>query len=85
MNGREGLNSLIDSNAKLQAEKAYYATMQAQCGEQSRPTTLREEAQRSAQEHAARSQKDLAAAAFFEAHPEFEEFIQLIRAGAIYI
>ena len=51
-------------------------------GNKYRPS-LREEQEKSAQYHAEQSLKNQQAAAFFAAHPEFDEFIRLIRSGVI--
>jgi hypothetical protein len=52
-------------------------------GQGRRPYTLREEAGKSAEHHRAESQKHSAAYDFLSAHPEFDEFIRLVRSGAI--
>jgi len=51
------------------------------CGEY-RPSVA-EQAEKDAAYHQDRAIKAQMAAAFFQTHPEFAEFIQLIRAGAI--
>lgn len=82
--------------AKLQAEKAYYAERASQgdrgfapapCIQgttaQSRPFTLKDEAGKAAEHHSSQAQKFAAAHAFLSAHPEFDEFIWLIRNGSL--
>lgn len=67
-----------------------YAYDQAQCGPavsslagDSRRPSLREEAEKSVASHYEQAAKADRAAAFFREHPEFDEFIQLIRSGVI--
>ena len=49
----------------------------------SRRSSLREEAERQVSQHLEQADKKARAAAFFREHPEFDEFIQLIRGGVI--
>jgi hypothetical protein len=78
-------------NAATYAEKMKFAqAQQAQCGQAiggvtqawHRPS-LREEAEKSVGYHREQADKQDRAAAFFREHPEFDEFIQLIRSGTI--
>jgi hypothetical protein len=59
------------------------------CGQQETPSTyrpsLKDEAAKSAQFHSDEAIKAAKAHSFLATHPEFDEFIQLIRAGAIRI
>lgn len=48
-----------------------------------RPPTLREQAEKNAALHATQAQKHSEAATFLMQHPEFDEFIRLIRSGAL--
>ena len=48
-----------------------------------RPPTMQEQAEKAADHHAEQHGKQRAAANFFAAHPEFDQFIQLVRQGAI--
>jgi hypothetical protein len=88
-----------EMNQKAQFERAYDAQRgeaQTQClnpvpmpncaqavGLGRRPYTLREEAEKSAAHHGEQAQKHASAASFLAAHPEFDEFVRLVRAGAI--
>ncbi len=79
------------------AEKMRYEQAQAQCGQAvqgiggqttnqqpfSRRPSLREEAEKQVGYHREQADKSDRAIAFFREHPEFDEFIQLIRAGVI--
>jgi hypothetical protein len=47
--------------------------------------SLRDEAQKRSSHHAQEASKAAEAANFFHLHPEFEEFIRLIRSGSIHI
>ena len=58
-----------------------YEKAQAVC----RPATLEEEKRKSAQYHWSEAQKAEAGADFLRRHPEFDEFIRLIRSGSISI
>lgn len=78
-----------DQSAKMNAEKAYYGdicgatqtnTAQA-CG--TREWNLRDEAGKQAQFHQEQANKAMMAASFLSAHPEFDEFIRLVRSGAL--
>ena len=67
-----------------------YAYDQAQCGPavsglagSTRRPSLREEAEKSVASHYEQAAKAERSAAFFREHPEFDEFIQLIRSGVI--
>lgn len=51
--------------------------------EEQQAHTSREEAIRNASYHGEMATKSYQAAAFFEANPAFEEFVRLIRCGAI--
>lgn len=58
------------------------------CGSQAQANvglaySLRDEAQRMANHHREQADKSAQAATFFHSHPEFEEFIKLIRSGSI--
>ena len=80
---------------RAQYEKAQAAQTQPQCAEETRSyigqaqavgrarLSLREEAEKQVGEHRAQADRADRAAAFFREHPEFDEFIQLIRAGVI--
>ena len=48
-----------------------------------RPPTLREEAEKSAGYHGDQADKFAKAAAFLREHPEFDEFVRLVRSGSI--
>ncbi len=80
-------------NAKMQAEKTYYSNLQQQAscsppaepypqceqavaGKDANPYSLQEEASR-------RAQSMRRAAVFFANNPTFEDFIRLVRSGAI--
>lgn len=67
-------------NAKLQAQVAYENNEQTS---PSRAYTLSEDAQRNEQFHYEQAAKAGNAARFLSAHPEFDEFIRLVRAGAL--
>lgn len=77
-----------ECNQKAQAAKAYYAqaatkqSIGGSCGYEPRPTPT-QEAERRAQRSFDDGAKAEAAALFLRQHPEFDEFIQLIRKGAI--
>ena len=82
-------------NAKLQAQKAYenakcevpMGNLCSQAGLQAglhAGYTLVEDAQRSEQFHCEQAQKAGNAARFLASHPEFDEFIRLVRAGALH-
>jgi hypothetical protein len=92
--------NLNEANAKMQAEKAYYANNlnQAQAGvcpapsayygdccAASEPFTLRGEAEQKVSYHRTQAEKADQAAAFFRENPAFDEFIRLIRNGSIQI
>ena len=86
-----------ETNQKLQAEKAYYA--QARVGTQATPAqppyygdtcgvaearpSLRSQAEQQVGYHRQEADKHDRAAAFFRENPAFDEFIQLVRSGAI--
>ena len=55
------------------------------CSEQKpyNPSSLQEEASLRAQEHYAQAAKQQSAAVFFANNPAFEDFIRLVRSGAI--
>lgn len=79
--------------AKQKAEKAYYGdTCNAQTpnlagavgmGTAIRDWSLADEASKSAQFHFEQADKANRAARFLSAHPEFDEFIRLVRSGAV--
>lgn len=76
--------------AQLQVQASYENTKCAEpmgtaCGQAVGriPFTLSEEAQRNEQFHYDQAAKAGSAARFLSAHPEFDEFIRLVRAGAI--
>lgn len=73
--------------AQLQEQAVYEsaAPMGATCGQAiaGRPFTLSEEAQRNEQFHYDQASKAGSAARFLSAHAEFDEFVRLVRAGAI--
>lgn len=85
--------SLLDyANAKMAEEKMRSErenmrserenmASQAQCG--IRRPSLREEAESQVGYHRTQADKQDRAAAFFREHPEFDEFIQLVRSGVI--
>jgi hypothetical protein len=56
-------------------------------GQAATPSTLRyslrDEAQKRAMHHAEQAEKAQSAAIFFSQHPEFEEFLRLVRSGSI--
>ena len=67
-----------------------YAYKQDQCDQavsglagSTRRPSLREEAEKSVASHYEQAAKAERSAAFFREHPEFDEFIQLIRSGVI--
>lgn len=83
-----------DTNSKLQADQSYrnadncgaaldpsYA--QAQCAMPKVAYSLRDEAQKLAHHHQEQSDKAARAAAFLHQHPEFDEFIRLVRSGSL--
>lgn len=86
-------------DAKLQAEKAYYGEKasppcepypQGMCGGTAQgvtptraPHSLQEEATSRARHHHEESGKAQSAALFFSQNPSFEDFIRLVRSGAI--
>ena len=82
-------------NAKMYAEKAYYANlggaksaqpisnMPDQCGVYD--PSLRAEAEQRVSLHRAEAEKHDQAAAFFRENPAFDQFVRLIRSGAIQI
>jgi len=66
--------------------KAYADTCQtstAGMAGKPRPYSLRDEAARRAENHYQEANKAQSAALFFSQHPEFEDFIRLVRQGAI--
>ena len=83
--------------AKMQAEKQYLNNASPtqphpvdQCGQAamgqtpSRPGySLRDEAQKRAMHHHEQADKAQQSAVFLSQHPEFEEFIRLVRSGAL--
>jgi hypothetical protein len=82
---------------KMRAQTAAEYAGQAQCGQAiggaiggcttdtvgSCRSSLREEAERQVGYHRVQADRQDRAAAFFREHPEFDEFIQLIRSGVI--
>lgn len=64
------------------AQAVGYATQSATTGSY-RPPTMREQAEKNAQYHFDLHIKAQQAASFLAAHPEFDEFIRLIRSGAL--
>jgi hypothetical protein len=85
-----------EAQLKQRAAMAGMAGMKAaqqpdQCCQVSGSTTanvfsrrsLREEAERQVSQHLEQADKKARAATFFREHPEFDEFIQLIRGGVI--
>jgi len=90
------MDRLEETDAKMQAEKAYNTPCPVspypvdQCEQTigmgyQRRDTLREEAERSVGFHRELADKADRAAAFFRENPAFDEFIRLIRSGAIQI
>ena len=81
------MNHYDEVNAKMQAEKAYTQTPNLAgdtCGVQAgRPYTNREQAEKNVGYHRMEADKHDRAAAFFRENPAFDEFIQLVRSGAI--
>ena len=83
-------NSLNQAAEKLKYERQ---AQQAKCGQAVRgigcdtasanQSSLRQEAEENARFHAGQVERQSRAAVFFGEHPEFDEFIQLIRAGVI--
>lgn len=55
------------------------------CCVEAKPPSMAEEAYKRAQDHAEIAEKAIHAADFLRKHPEFEEFIRLIRKGSIQI
>lgn len=80
----EEIKRFVDGNTERQVQTTYggIAGGRTQCDEQQAHTS-REEAIRNASYHGEMAAKSYQAAAFFEANPAFEEFIRLIRCGAI--
>lgn len=81
-------------NAKMQAQKQYdsrnyggsvgVAPQEATHAVRGdRQYTLKDEAGKAAEHHVAQANKFAAAHVFLSAHPEFDEFIRLIRSGSI--
>lgn len=67
---------------KMETHQA--AVMNAGCdAEAYYPPTLAQQAEKSAQYHFEEQVKAQKAASFLQAHPEFDEFIRLVRAGSI--
>jgi hypothetical protein len=66
---------------------AYYGEQAAKTcdvrGTAYRPPTMAEQAEKNADYHAEQHGKHRAAANFLVQHPEFDQFIQLVRSGAI--
>lgn len=92
------MNRLDEVNAKMQADKAYYAQTpnltgcaspgQPYYGEtcaQERRSSPTEQAEKNFANHSEQAMKSQMAAVFLRANPAFDEFIQLIRSGAIQI
>lgn len=76
---------LVDKIAEAPQEQTIYGGIaggRTQCDEQQAHTS-REEAIKNASYHGEMATASYQAAAFFEANPAFEEFIRLIRCGAI--
>lgn len=90
MEGYDKVNALNEKMA-YQAEKQAYDNSQlaqgiAGCNTNSyQPPTLRMQAEKNAAHHFDQHVKAQQAASFLTAHPEFDEFIRLIRSGAIQI
>jgi hypothetical protein len=70
------------SGAIRSGTQPYYG---AQCGQavQAKRPSLREEAEHGVGYHRTQADKHDRAAAFLREHPEFDEFVQLVRAGVI--
>lgn len=89
------VNSVIWTEEQLKQRAATVGMkadeQQGQCCQGSGSTTanvfsrrsLREEAEQQASQHLEQADKKARAATFFREHPEFDEFIQLIRNGVI--
>lgn len=85
------MNDLNEANAKQVAEKAYYAQGQTPqkpyygdtCGTAEGRPSMRSQAEQQVGYHRAQAEKHDRAAAFFRENPAFDEFIQLVRSGAI--
>jgi hypothetical protein len=90
-------SNLLQQNAKMQAEQSYRNSAlgdspappspmdmcgQAQAKSQS-AYSLRHEAEKRSMHHSQEASKAAEAANFFHLHPEFEEFIRLVRSGSI--
>ena len=75
------MSRLDEINAKMCADKAYDAA--SQCGEYD--PSLRAEAEQRVGYHRSQAEKHDQAAAFFRENPAFDQFIRLIRSGAIQI
>ena len=77
--------------AQQMAEANMKEQQKAQCGRaidgavagSVRRSSLREEAEKQVEYHAECASKADRAASFFREHPEFDEFIQLVRSGVI--
>ena len=78
-------------NWRVEKERLVQQPMQAQAGQavsglhgcDARRSSLREESEKQSAHHYEQAAKAERSAAFFREHPEFDEFIQLIRAGVI--
>ena len=79
-------------NEKMKASQLHQGCdTQAVCGEAQangvnqyyRPPTLREQSEKNAAYHMDEAQKLSSAAAFLREYPQFDEFIRLVRSGAI--
>jgi phosphoserine phosphatase len=86
---RETLEKIREENLRPKhANDSFYGDspaptpMQAMAGQERRPTPC-EEAEKRAAHHYAEADRAGKAADFLHAHPEFGEFVELIRAGVI--
>ena len=81
-----------EDNEKMKASQLYQGCdTQAVCGQAQaaginphyRPPTLQEQSEKNAAYHMEEAQKFASASAFLREYPQFDEFIRLVRAGAI--
>lgn len=73
------MNDSNEVNAKQTADKACGDT----CGPAEPNPSMRSKAEQKVGYHRAQAEKHDRAAAFFRENPAFDEFIQLVRSGAI--
>lgn len=85
---QEFINAAAVAEKMKHEQRQMAPTQQAQCGQAVpgigyRLPSLREEAEKQVGYHREQADKQDRAVAFFREHPEFDEFIQLIRSGVI--